>query len=466
MRLKIGNTSEVALYACFALYLVNIYFSRTIYVFDFPNISVAGVDVPFSVVRTLVGMLVAAAALCAYKLLDTFIRTSGAIMVAAAANLAGTTLVLLSPYSSPAFDPSLAPILSATGYALISASSTLIALAVAQLFVENRSEVKRIVLAFFAAMAINAFVSLIGTLAQALLQIALPFAIYWLRSLTAKHSISPADEPKVSRDDIDFAPLFAGYLLFIFVFSLSTSFVRWYYFSDGGSDGLLRCLTMLLVAALAGAVIYVTKRSYLQLNTIALYRATLLFFIASLCAMLIVPDAAEFAHSVQFVSDLILRMLIFVTVYRICQRYDFSPTVVLCVGSLARYCASLLFNFAEITAPAIGLVALDGIIVLLLTVIYTVVFTERNLENLTERRKPLDETSIAESKVSTLSERFKLTKRETEVARLLSQGRTVAFIADELFISPRTVSTHVTNIYSKMGIHTRQDFLDIYQQTR
>jgi DNA-binding NarL/FixJ family response regulator len=48
-----------------------------------------------------------------------------------------------------------------------------------------------------------------------------------------------------------------------------------------------------------------------------------------------------------------------------------------------------------------------------------------------------------------------LTAREVEVLRLLAEGLSVAQIADELVISPRTVSTHITSIYRKIQVSSR-----------
>ncbi|MGI8587012.1 MAG: LuxR C-terminal-related transcriptional regulator [Chloroflexia bacterium] len=48
-----------------------------------------------------------------------------------------------------------------------------------------------------------------------------------------------------------------------------------------------------------------------------------------------------------------------------------------------------------------------------------------------------------------------LTPRETEVLRLLASGHTDSQIAAALFLSPRTVQTHVRSIYSKLAITTR-----------
>lgn len=48
-----------------------------------------------------------------------------------------------------------------------------------------------------------------------------------------------------------------------------------------------------------------------------------------------------------------------------------------------------------------------------------------------------------------------LTARELEVARCVAQGLTNAEIGKRLFISARTVSTHLANIYERLEIHTR-----------
>jgi DNA-binding CsgD family transcriptional regulator/tetratricopeptide (TPR) repeat protein len=48
-----------------------------------------------------------------------------------------------------------------------------------------------------------------------------------------------------------------------------------------------------------------------------------------------------------------------------------------------------------------------------------------------------------------------LTPREVEVLRLLVEGRSNRQIAEQLFISGKTASVHVTNILAKLGVHSR-----------
>ena len=48
-----------------------------------------------------------------------------------------------------------------------------------------------------------------------------------------------------------------------------------------------------------------------------------------------------------------------------------------------------------------------------------------------------------------------LTAREVEVLRLVAQGLTNEQVAEQLVISPRTVNTHLTSIYGKIGVSSR-----------
>ncbi|HEY8202821.1 MAG TPA: LuxR C-terminal-related transcriptional regulator, partial [Actinomycetota bacterium] len=52
-----------------------------------------------------------------------------------------------------------------------------------------------------------------------------------------------------------------------------------------------------------------------------------------------------------------------------------------------------------------------------------------------------------------------LTNREREVARLAAQGLTAREIGERLFISERTVTTHLTNVYAKLGVESKLDLV-------
>ena len=52
-----------------------------------------------------------------------------------------------------------------------------------------------------------------------------------------------------------------------------------------------------------------------------------------------------------------------------------------------------------------------------------------------------------------------LSRREREVALLASHGETAQQIADHLYMSKRTVETHLASIYAKLGVHAKTELI-------
>lgn len=50
-----------------------------------------------------------------------------------------------------------------------------------------------------------------------------------------------------------------------------------------------------------------------------------------------------------------------------------------------------------------------------------------------------------------------LTKRETTILQLISEGKTYTQISEELFISKETSKTHIKNIYSKLQVNSKSE---------
>ncbi|MFF9111616.1 AAA family ATPase [Streptomyces sp. NPDC014805] len=70
-------------------------------------------------------------------------------------------------------------------------------------------------------------------------------------------------------------------------------------------------------------------------------------------------------------------------------------------------------------------------------------------------RLPLTGPAQAAPAPADPAEALGLTTRERDVLRLVSAGRTNRQIAEELFISPKTASVHVSNILAKLGVSGR-----------
>lgn len=69
--------------------------------------------------------------------------------------------------------------------------------------------------------------------------------------------------------------------------------------------------------------------------------------------------------------------------------------------------------------------------------------------------------SIPEALAASMARRYELTPRETEVLLALLQGRSYTNIGYKLFISKSTVKTHANHIYSKIGVRSRDELIEL-----
>lgn len=62
--------------------------------------------------------------------------------------------------------------------------------------------------------------------------------------------------------------------------------------------------------------------------------------------------------------------------------------------------------------------------------------------------------------------RYGLTEREAEVVALFVQGRSMGYIAEKVCVSENTIKTHVRHVYTKCGIHNKQELIDLVEGSR
>lgn len=73
---------------------------------------------------------------------------------------------------------------------------------------------------------------------------------------------------------------------------------------------------------------------------------------------------------------------------------------------------------------------------------------------------PLDQRAPA------LTDQVALTRRELEVLRELSRGRSYHAMAAALFVSENTVKTHLSSVYRKLGVDRGAEAVRIARERR
>lgn len=200
-----------------------------------------------------------------------------------------------------------------------------------------------------------------------------------------------------------------------------------------------------------------------------LYRVV---FLVGLTSILLVPLAmADFAPVAGYVCSVAMYQLVFffmwmivATVFRNAPKsgVHFFALTYGCwsLGSLGGALSSVAFTGS---GPTERVQLIVFIAALAAAIGYAAIFTERDADDLVQimplrRRRPFKEKCLAVAK------QYKLTPRETEIAMLIAQGRDSAHIEEKLFLSRSTVQTHRMHAYQKLGIHNRQELLDIIEQ--
>ena len=78
-----------------------------------------------------------------------------------------------------------------------------------------------------------------------------------------------------------------------------------------------------------------------------------------------------------------------------------------------------------------------------------------------EGTRNADEVDELTACIVGLAQRAGLTPRETEVFDLLARGRSIPYVRDALVISKETAATHAKHVYAKLGVHSRQELIDL-----
>lgn len=75
----------------------------------------------------------------------------------------------------------------------------------------------------------------------------------------------------------------------------------------------------------------------------------------------------------------------------------------------------------------------------------------------------MEEGSSDADRFTALALAHGLTSREIEICLLLAQGRSRPYIREKLVISKSTVDTHARHAYAKLGIHSNQELIDLFE---
>jgi DNA-binding CsgD family transcriptional regulator len=227
-------------------------------------------------------------------------------------------------------------------------------------------------------------------------------------------------------------------------------------------------ISTLILAILIFITIFVSHKSDLSL----IYRFVLVFFIAGVLFSPYEGTTGLLAAVVTNTGYSAFELIFWIALSNISYRYHIPALRTFGFGRLAWVIGVYLgatypppFIVEQIQQSAVHLpFFLVSLLIVLVVATYAFILPEHNIVAITTGLG--NHRGSLQSRCKTLSEKYSLSQRENEVLVLLVKGRNLASIKETLNISAGTVSTHRQRIYQKMGIHSRQDLLDLLEQTR
>lgn len=196
--------------------------------------------------------------------------------------------------------------------------------------------------------------------------------------------------------------------------------------------------------------------------------SVVLLIFSLLCFTSVLPVKEELSYIMAFasLSAFYFGFLILVPVVVSTCGLPFIPAYgafsIISYGLFWRNLGGRLFDMG-VTSFSVGTI---GTITVLFLLIGLLVAISRHIRRLSELVDTAQQDEIKvnggqEVALAAITHLKGITTREQEVCRLLLQGYSAPKIASKLYVSESTVRFHMKNMYRKLGVHSKQELLDL-----
>lgn len=249
----------------------------------------------------------------------------------------------------------------------------------------------------------------------------------------------------------------------------------------------LRAVHQLGVVAISLFIIWLVGVRHHRLSFSLLWRIEIITATVGAFLLLVFPGTAtDLAVAIVNIADTLMLGVLWVTLQDASRHTTMHPYAVYGFAWAARVLSRdlgrlLILLVGENTSQALNTAL--GVIMLALSASMVLLLSNNipvkrpffaNDDVTTPKRddaptQPLDAHTVSafqdqqERTQDWLGSEFDLSERELEVTWLIYQGRSKSVIADKLFLSENTVRTHAKKAYVKLGVHSKQDLIDLIE---
>lgn len=109
------------------------------------------------------------------------------------------------------------------------------------------------------------------------------------------------------------------------------------------------------------------------------------------------------------------------------------------------------------------------VMLFLLLIVALFVLNERNVFDVGTheglRQAAADDEADWTRRLARIAAEYRLSPREHEILSVWAKGRSIEHVQEKFHISKNTAKTHLSHIYQKTGVHTREELLTLIEQT-
>ena len=336
------------------------------------------------------------------------------------------------------------------------------------------------------------FASNLFYLFPAVVQVALCVASPFVATLCAPHTTQPAQTTTCREADLPFSTASLALCILLALFCVMGNFIRgvtnpWFDISDIS----LRTLYMSLVNIAFVAVTAVLLVRGASLNRVVFFNwiAYMLLFFAGVLVMAVAPEGAARLGSNLATSARVgftMLLVLFVVSPERWSKMDLAKRASLfllipeALAALVRYIA-VPAHLSQAQGGQAALMTYGGTVVIFILSAAIVIMLGfmllRSTEAASQQAIPIDPAADLTAAIAVqdtvetlvcdeLASRYGLTPREAEVVRCASQGHSLEKTAELLGVSVNTVRTHNRSVYAKMGVHSRQEIIELAATVR
>ena len=195
------------------------------------------------------------------------------------------------------------------------------------------------------------------------------------------------------------------------------------------------------------------------------YRVAFILLLGVVLCTPFLLQGSLFAHMLLDVGSFFFQLVVLMVAFQIGMGLRIDPIVVFAsaravwaAGVIAGIVAARAWTgpgSAQMFSVALGMAVAAA---------FVFVFTERDCTDvLASLPEEPDHTPRFRNKCEQVAVCYSLSARELEVLVLVAKGRSAARIADDLGVTLATINSHINHIYRKLGIHSRQELIDIVE---